>query len=93
VEALYKRTEAVLEEVEETDLYGVRLSAIKELRANLELIGTVTKELDRTPTLNLTLNPEYVQLRTAILLALEPHAEAAESVSRAMLEIENGSAR
>jgi hypothetical protein len=88
VEALYKRTEAVLEEVEETDLYGVRLSAIRELRQHLELIGEITKELNRQPTLNLVSNPEYLQLRNAIVLAVDPYPEAARAISRAMLEIE-----
>jgi hypothetical protein len=91
LEDLQRRTEAVLEEVEVTDNYLATLGAIREMRRNLELIGEVTKELDRQPTINLSLNPEYLELRSAILVALEPHPEAAESVSRAMLEIENGS--
>jgi hypothetical protein len=90
LEDLQRRTEAVLEEVEGTGNYLATLGAIREMRRNLELIGEVTKELNRQPTINLTLNPEYLQLRAAILVALEPHPEAAESVSRAMLEIENG---
>src|SRR5215204_1993963 len=53
VEALHDRIEAFLERVEETENYGATLGAFRELRANLELIGEVTKELDRTPTLNL----------------------------------------
>jgi hypothetical protein len=89
LEDLQRRTEAVLEEVEGTGNYLATLGAIREMRRNLELIGEVTKELNRQPTINLTLNPEYLEVRSAILVALEPHPEAAESVSRAMLEIEN----
>jgi hypothetical protein len=90
VEDLQKETKEVLDEVKETDLYGARLGAIREMRHNLELIGEVTKELDRQPTLNLISSPEYLDLRTAIVLAVEPYPAAAESVSRAMLELENG---
>lgn len=88
LEALQGETKAVLDEVKETDLYGVRLGAIREMRRNLELIGEVTKELNRQPTLNLALNPEYLQLRDAVVLAVEPYPEAAKAISRAMLEIE-----
>jgi len=54
------------------------------MRHNLELIGEVTKEINRTPTLNLHLNPEWVELRTAIVLALEPYSEAKDAVVRAI---------
>jgi hypothetical protein len=90
VEHLQQRTEAILAATEGTDLYGVQLGAIREMRRNLELIGEVTKELDRTPTLNLHLNPEWISLRTAIVLALEPHPDARESVLRAINGTGNG---
>jgi transposase len=90
VEALQSRTEAILTSTEGTDLYSVQLQAIREMRHNLELIGEVTKELDRTPTLNLHLNPEWLEIRTAIVLALEPHPDARESVLRAINGTGNG---
>jgi hypothetical protein len=93
VEDLQRRTLAILEAAEETSDYRTALAAIRESRSNLELIGEVTKELNRTPTLNFHLNPEWIELRTAILVALEPHPEAAASVSRAMLEIEENGNR
>jgi hypothetical protein len=84
IEDLQARTLAILEASEETREHGTALSAIREARRNLELIGEVTKELNRTPTLNLHLNAEWIELRTAILEALEPHLEARESVLRAI---------
>jgi hypothetical protein len=84
LEALQSRTLAILEATEETHEHRTALAAIREARGNLELIGEVTKELDRTPTLNLHLNPEWIGIRTAIVLALEPHPEARESVLRAL---------
>src|SRR5215218_250767 len=94
VEDLQRRTEEALAKAEESENLFATFRGISEMRRNLELIGEVTKELNRTPTLNLTLNPEYIELRTAILAAVEPHPEAAASISRAMLEIEqNGHER
>ena len=92
VEALQGRTEAILAEVEGTDLYGVQLAAIREMRRNLELIGEVTKELNRTPTFNLQLSPEWVELRAVIVGALTTHPQARESVLRAIRGIEGDAA-
>ena len=90
IEALQAETRAVLEEVKGSENYGVRLGAIREMRHNLELIGEVTKELNRTPTLNLSINPQWIELRTLILGALEPHLDARESVVRALEGASNG---
>src|SRR5215212_9661675 len=90
IEALQSRTLAILEATEETQEHRVALAAIREARGNLELIGEVTKELDRTPTLNLHLNPEWIELRTVIVAALDPHPDARESVLRAIRSIGNG---
>lgn len=91
IEDLQARTLAILEASEEAREHGTALSAIREARRNLELIGEVTKELDRTPTLNIHLNAEWIELRTAIVEALEPHLEARESVLRAIERAGNGS--
>jgi hypothetical protein len=90
-EALHRRTLAILEATEETQEHRIALAAIREARGNLELIGEVTKELNRTPSLNFQLNPEWLELRTAIVLALEPHPDARESVVRAIEAVGNGS--
>ena len=90
IEALQRRAEAFLARVEETDNYSATLGAFRELRANLELIGEVTKELDRTPTINLHMNPEWIELRTVIVRALEPHLEARESFLQAREGVCNG---
>jgi hypothetical protein len=92
IEALQSRTLAILEATEETHEHRTALVAIAEARRNLELIGEVTKELDRKPTFNLHLNAEWIETRTAILYALEPYSEARESVLRAIGSVGNGSA-
>jgi hypothetical protein len=84
IEALQSRTEALLDRVEGTENYSATLGAIREMRSNLELIGEVTKELNRTPTLNIHLNPEWLQIRAQIVAALDPHPDALSDVLRAL---------
>jgi hypothetical protein len=84
IEALHSRTMAILEAVEGTDEHGTALAAIREARRNLELVGEVTRELDRGATINLALNPEWLEIRGVIIAALEPHPTARDSVLRAL---------
>jgi hypothetical protein len=90
IEALQSRTLAILEATEETNEHRTALTAIREARGNLELIGEVTKELNRAPTLNLSLHPEYVEARTLIVQALGPYPEAREAVVKALEGSGNG---
>lgn len=92
LEDLQSRTEAILSRVEGTDNYSAMLGAIREMRSNLEVIGEVTKELNRTPTLNLTLSPEWLELRVLIVRAVEPFPEAREGILRALEAGGNGRA-
>jgi hypothetical protein len=84
LEDLQRRTEAVLSSVEGTENYGATLGAIREMRRNLEIIGEVTKELNRQPTLNLVANPEWLEIRAVIVGALEPHPGAQDAVLTAL---------
>jgi hypothetical protein len=90
IEALQSRTEQALTKAEEGENPFATFRGISEMRRNLELIGEVTKELNRTPTLNLSMNPEYIAVRTAIVQAVEPYPEVREAISQAMLELEEG---
>jgi hypothetical protein len=92
IEALQSRTLAILEATEQTNEHRTALAAIREARSNLELIGEVTKELTRTPTLNLHLNPEYIEARTLIIRSLEPFPEARDAVVSALESGGNGRA-
>jgi len=89
IEALQGRTLAILEAAEQSNEHRTALSAIREARANLELIGEVTKELDRG-TINLELSPEWLKLRGVIVAALEPHPAARDSILRALEGVGNG---
>ena len=88
IEALQRRIEEFLTRIEHTDNYSATLGAFREMRSNLELIGEVTKELDRG-TINLALNPEWLEIRGVIIAALEPHPTARDSVLRALEGVGN----
>src|SRR5918995_4619545 len=90
IEVLQSRTLAILEATEETGEHRTALAAIREARNNLELIGEVTKELNRAPILNLSLHPEYIEARTLIVQALEPYPQAKGAVVRALESGGNG---
>ena len=52
------------------------LAAIRETRSTLELLARLLGELREQTTVNVLVSPEWVQLRTTILTALEPFTEA-----------------
>ena len=88
VRDLQVRTFAILEAAEASEQHRTALSAIREARGNLELLAKLSGELQQEGTVNLHLSPEYLEVRTAILVAVEPYPEAARAISRAMLGIE-----
>jgi hypothetical protein len=59
------------------------LGAIREARGNLELLAKLLGELDERPV-NVLLSPEWLNLRTVIVTALEPHPEARGAVLEAI---------
>jgi hypothetical protein len=85
LEALQSQTLAILDAPEDQ---RTALAAIAQARRNLELIGEVTKELDRG-TINLALNPEWLEIRGVIIAALKPHPTARDSVLRALEGVGN----
>ncbi len=78
VEALIRRAERILDAAEGDGKVSTALSAIKELRALLELLGKATGELDDRPqvTINLLSSPEWLQMRSQLLGALAPFPQA-----------------
>jgi len=90
VRALQGRALAILARAEAAGDLRAALGAIREARSNLELVGEVTKELDRSGTINLELSPEWLELRGVIVAALAPHPAARDSVLRALEGGANG---
>ena len=92
IEDLQSRTLAILEAAEQEHDHRMALAAIAQARRNLEVVGEITKELNRTPTLNLQLNQEWIELRTVIVGALDPHPDARDAVLKALESGSNGRA-
>jgi hypothetical protein len=84
VRDLQSRAYGILDKAEAADDLRTALGAIREARGNLELLAKLLGELDECPTLNVTVSPEWLELRTVIVGALEPHPQARESVVRAI---------
>jgi transposase-like protein len=90
IEALHSRTMAILEAVEGTDEHGTALAAIREARRNLELVGEVTRELDRAGTINWEINVEWQEVKAVLVNTLASYPEAQQAVFNALEEAPNG---
>jgi transposase-like protein len=90
IEALHSRTLAILVAVEGKDEHGTALAAIREARRNLELIGEVTRELDRAGTINLELSVEWQEVKAVLVNTLASYPEAQQAVFNALEEAPNG---
>jgi hypothetical protein len=87
MEALQSQTLAILDAPEDQ---RTALAAIAQARRNLELIGEIAKELDRTPTLNLELTVEWQEVRAVLVNTLASYPEAQQAVFKALEEAPNG---
>jgi hypothetical protein len=85
VEALQTRTLVILEASENSGELRTALGAIREARANLELLAKLLGELDERPQVNILIAPEVQQV---ILQALDPHPEARHDVADALASLE-----
>ncbi len=86
------RTKAItiLEAAESAGDYRAALAGIKEARGCIETLMEVEGELDRRGVTNIVIAPEWVQIRTVILTALQPYPEAAQAVAGRLQAIEGG---
>jgi hypothetical protein len=87
MEALQSQTLAILDAPEDQ---RTALAAIAQARRNLELIGEVTKELDRAGTINLELTVEWQEVRAVLVNTLASYPEAQQAVFNALEEAPNG---
>ena len=85
----HRETAEILREARTTKDNQLALKAIARAEKQLEIEGRMLGELNADATVNVTMLPEWQELRGAILLALEPHPAARQAVLGA---IENVSA-
>jgi transposase-like protein len=90
VRHLQTRALDILDRAEEAGDLRTALAAISQARGNLELLGKLAGELDERPVVNLNISPEWLELRTVIVSALEPYSQARGAVLRALESADNG---
>jgi hypothetical protein len=86
MEALQSQTLAILDAPEDQ---RTALAAIAQARRNLELIGEVTRELDRAGTINLELTVEWQEVKAVLVNTLASYPEAQQAVFSALEEAPN----
>jgi hypothetical protein len=64
------------------------LMGVREAARCIELMAKLTGEIDGRATVNILINPAFVQVRAAIILALAGYPEARAAVSSAMEAIQ-----
>ncbi len=92
VRGLQARALSILDRAEESGELRTALGAIREARGNLELLAKLLGELDDRPQINVLVSPEWLELRTVVIGALEPYPDARGSVLRALEGGGNGRA-
>jgi predicted transcriptional regulator len=78
------QTLLMLQGAEKSGDLRTALAAVREARNNVTLLAELRGQLDRRPQINLVLSPEWLELRTLIVGALEPHPDAREAVVQAI---------
>lgn len=89
-EELYGKARAILDRAEAEGQGTLALSAIKELRATVELLAKLSGELDERPqvnVLNVSASPEWLSIQTAMLGALAPFPEARTAVAGVLVDM------
>ena len=67
------------------------LLAVRELLRIVELQAKLAGQLSDGPTVNVVLAPQWLEVRSAMLVALSPFPEAREAVATRLLELEAAS--
>ena len=94
VEQLYDRASHILDDAEASGRATVALSAVRELRAVVELLARLSGELDERPqtsVLNLIASPDWIDIRGTVLDALVPYPDARTAVASRLLVAEAAS--
>jgi hypothetical protein len=81
MEALQSQTLAILDAPEDQ---RTALAAIAQARRNLELIGEITRELDRAGAINLELTVEWQEVKAVLVNTLASYPEAQQAVFNAL---------
>jgi len=80
VRALKTRAMEILDQAQEAGDLKTALIGIREARGCLETCLKAEGQIDDRPQINITLNADWIELRTLIINALDPYPEAKEAM-------------
>lgn len=84
VRDLKARALSILTKAEGAGDLKTALLGIREARGCLELVFKAEGRIQEQPQINVLVNPQWVELRTLIVKALEPYPQAREAVVHAI---------
>lgn len=88
VRELRSKSLSLLTQAEQAGDIRTALQGVREARACVELLLEVEGELDRRSVTNITISPEWIEIRAVVISALGSHPEAVVAVSTALQRIE-----
>ncbi len=88
IQELRRKAIELLGKAEKAGDYRTALMGIREARACIETLLEVEGELDRRPTVNVIMSPQWIQVRTLLMTALRPYPDAAQAVAAGLQAIE-----
>jgi hypothetical protein len=80
----------VLKDARDAHDGDLALKAIDRIQRQIELQAKLIGELQQEGTTNIIINPEWVQIRSALIVALKPYPEAAQAVAGTLVSLEGG---
>ena len=84
-----EKTLSLLDKAEraaDTRVYGAPVAYLREVREQIKLLAELEGRLAAQPQITIVNNPQWVELRTLIITALEPYPDAKAAVVHAIRE-------
>lgn len=75
-------------ETKHSDPRELLLKAFDRMQGRLELVAKIQGQISDAPQINVTVSPQWVQIRTTIIQALASHPEARQTVADALAGLE-----
>ena len=72
------------EDAQDTKVYGPPVGYLREIREQLKFIAELEGRIAAQPQVNIMVSAEWVEVRTQILVALDPYPEARQAGANAL---------
>lgn len=84
IEEIRGKIKSLLQQAIETDNLRDAHNFVGDTLRQIELEGKILGQIQDQPTINILINPEWIELKTLIVTALKPYPEALEAVRNAI---------